>query len=282
MTLHALVIQAKDDLERAGVSTSTAAFDAELLARHVLRWDRATWLTRRTDAADPGFSDQYAALISRRTAREPVAYIRGVQEFWGRDYLVTPAVLIPRPETELAIEVAQAFLRDRPEAVVADIGTGSGCIAITLALEHPAARIYATDISPAALAVARANATRHGAERIHFMAGAFLADVPRPVDLIVTNPPYVPDKDRRGLAPEVKDHEPALALFGGDDGLDTVKAIVELSRRALAPHGHLIMEIGYGQDDQVAAIGGSVPDLVLEEIRADQQGIPRVAVLRRA
>ena len=129
--------------------------------------------------ADPGFSDQYAALISRRTAREPVAYIRGVQEFWGRDYLVTPAVLIPRPETELAIEVAQAFLRDRPEAVVADIGTGSGCIAITLALEHPAARIYATDISPAALAVARANATRHGAERIHFVAGAFLADVPR-------------------------------------------------------------------------------------------------------
>jgi release factor glutamine methyltransferase len=282
VTLHALVTQARHDLQRAGLSASTAALDAELLARHLLRWDRATWLTRRSDAADDQFSDSYATLIARRAAREPVAYIRGVQEFWGRDFHVTPAVLIPRPETELTIEVAQPFLRDRPDALVVDIGTGSGCIAITLALEHPAAQIYATDISAAALAVARTNATRHGAERIRFTQGAYLADVPHPVDLIVTNPPYVAGVDRRGLAPEVREYEPALALFGGDDGLEAVRAILEVSRRVLADDGRLVMEIGYGQDERIAAVAASVPGLALEEIRADLQRIPRVAVLRRA
>lgn len=281
MTFQALVIQARHELESAGVSTSTAVLDAELLARHVMRWDRATWLTRRMDAADEQFSHDYAAVIARRTAREPAAYIRGVQEFWGREFLVTPAVLIPRPETELTIEVAQSFLRDRPDALVVDIGTGSGCIAITLALEHPLARVYATDISAEALAVARTNARRLGSDCIRFVQGAYLADVPSPIDLIVTNPPYVAGADRRALAPEVRDFEPAVALFGGDDGLDEVKAILDRSWRVLAADGRLIMEIGYGQDDRVTAATDSVPELVLEEMRVDLQGIPRVAVIRR-
>lgn len=281
MTFQTLVIQARHELESAGVSTSTAVLDAELLARHVLHWDRATWLIRRMDDADEQFSHDYAAVIARRTAREPAAYIRGVQEFWGREFLVTPAVLIPRPETELTIEVAQSFLRARPDALVVDIGTGSGCIAITLALEHPLARVYATDISAEALAVARTNARRLGSDRIRFVQGSYLADVPSPIDLIVTNPPYVAGADRRALAPEVRDFEPAVALFGGDDGLDEVKAILDRSWRVLAADGSLIMEIGYGQDDRVTAATDSVPELVLEEMRVDLQGIPRVAVIRR-
>lgn len=281
MTLQELVIQARHDLEDAGVSTSTAALDAELLARHVLRWDRATWLTRRTDTPDRRFRSDYAVLIARRTAREPAAYIRGVQEFWGREFQVTPAVLIPRPETELTIEVAQTFLSDRPSALVVDVGTGSGCIAITLALEHPSARIYATDISADALDVARANAVRLGAGRIHFTHGAYLADVPQPVDLLVTNPPYVAGADRPALAPEVKEHEPSIALFGGEDGLEQVRAILHRSCAALAPDGRLIMEIGYGQDDRVEAEANAIPELMLEDMRADLQGIRRVAVIRR-
>lgn len=281
MTLHDLVCQARQDLERAGVSTSTAALDAELLARHVLHWDRATWLTRRMDSPDERFSLDYAVAIARRTAREPVAYIRGIQEFWGREFQVTPAVLIPRPETELTIEVAEEVLSERPAASVVDVGTGSGCIAITLALEHPAARIYATDISGEALAVARANAARLGATRIHFTQGRYLADVPQPVDFIVTNPPYVAHTDRRALAPEVRDHEPAMALFGGDDGLDEVRAMLERSCHALTFNGRLIMEIGYGQDESVEAAIDAVPDLRLEDMRADLQGIRRVAVVRR-
>lgn len=281
MTLHDLVRQAKEDLEGAGVSTTTAAFDAELLARHVLRWDRATWLTRRSDVAGESFSGDYAALIARRTAREPVAYIRGVQEFWGREYRVTPAVLIPRAETELTIEAADRFLHERPRASVVDLGTGSGCIAITLALEHPSAQVWATDVSAEALAIARGNAARLGATGIRFAHGAYLADVPLPVDLLVTNPPYVAGADRPALAPEVEAHEPSIALFGGQDGLEHIHAILDRSCSALAPDGRLIMEIGYGQDDRVAAAVGAVPGLVLDEMRADLQGIPRVAVIRR-
>jgi len=281
VTLHDLVNEAKHALEEAGVSSATAALDAELLARHVLHWDRATWLMRRTAAADDRFRREYDEVIARRTAREPVAYIRGVQEFWGREFHVTPAVLIPRSETELTIEVAQDFLRQRPDAVVVDVGTGSGCIAITLALEHPSARIYATDISAEAVDIARANAARLDAGRIRFTCGAYLADVPQPVDLIVTNPPYVARTDRPALAPEVRDHEPATALFGGADGLDVVKEILDRSRHALSSDGRLIMEIGYGQDDRVENVTRGFPDLVLETIRPDLQGIPRVALIRR-
>jgi release factor glutamine methyltransferase len=281
VTLYELAIRARGDLENAGVSSTTAALDAELLARHVLGWDRAAWLTRRDNEADESFTNDYATVLARRTAREPVAYIRGVQEFWGRDFVVTPAVLIPRHETELTIEVAQSYLGGHPDALVVDVGTGSGCIAITLALEHPTARVYATDISADALIIARENAARLGAHRIRFLHGSYLADAPRPIDLIVTNPPYVAATDRPALAPEVKEHEPAVALFGGNDGLAEVRAILRHAPAALAPGGCLVMEMGYGQDDRVANEVAAVPGLLLQEIRSDLQGIPRVAIVRR-
>ena len=281
MTLHELVILARGELQAAGISSTTAALDAELLARHVLKWDRATWLTRRMDPADAQFRESYAAVIARRLTRQPIAYIRGVQEFWGREFQVTPAVLIPRPETELIVEAARDFLRQQPDALVVDIGTGSGCIAISLALEHPAARIYATDVSAEALDVAAGNASRLGATRVHFRQGSYLADVPQPLDLIVSNPPYVAIREGRVLAPEVREHEPAAALFSGEDGLDDIRAILNLSRRALTPGGLLIMEAGYGQSDRVTADTHGMAELQLVNFKSDLQEYPRVAIIRR-
>lgn len=282
MTLHQVVTRARGELQHAGISLSTAALDAELLARHVLQWDRATWLTRRDDPATADFETRYAAVMARRVAREPIAYIRGVQEFWGHEFHVTPAVLIPRPDTELIVEAAGEFLRGQPEARVVDIGTGSGCIAISLALEHPLAEIYATDISSDALAVARENASRLGVDRLHFRRGRYLADTPRPVDLIVTNPPYVAASERVALAPEVREHEPAAALFGGEDGLQDIRAILDVSSAALAPGGWLIIEVGYNHGDRLRAEADRAKGLELVDFRTDLQGVPRAAIIRRA
>ena len=282
MTLHQVVTRARGELQHAGISFSTAALDAELLARHVLQWDRATWLTRRDDPATADFETRYAAVMARRVAREPIAYIRGVQEFWGHEFHVTPAVLIPRPDTELIVEAAGGFLRGQPEARVVDIGTGSGCIAISLALEHPLAEIYATDISSDALAVARENASRLGVDRLHFRRGRYLADTPRPVDLIVTNPPYVAASERVALAPEVREHEPAAALFGGEDGLQDIRAILDVSSAALAPGGWLIIEVGYNHGDRLRAEADRAAGLELVDFRTDLQGVPRAAIIRRA
>jgi release factor glutamine methyltransferase len=281
VTLNQVVTRARGELQHAGISSATAALDAELLARHVLHWDRATWLTRHTDPATPDFERRYAEVMARRLAREPIAYIRGVQEFWGREFRVTPAVLIPRPETELIVETAGEFLRAQPDAVVVDIGTGSGCIAISLALEHRLADIYATDIASDALDIARENASRLSAGHIHFRHGRYLADTPRPVDLIVTNPPYVAANERPALAPEVRDHEPAVALFGGDDGLQEIRAILDVSRAALAPGGWLIIEVGYTHSDRVSAEAKRAAGLELVDFRADLQGLPRAAIIRR-
>jgi release factor glutamine methyltransferase len=283
VTFLELVLQARETLARAGISATTVALDADLLARHASGWDLATWLTRRTEAADAAFEERYAALIERRRAREPVAYIRGTQEFWGRDFEVTPDVLIPRPETELSIEIVAALAGRQARPTIADVGTGSGCIAITLALECPAAEVWATDVSAAALAVARTNARRLGAQdRVRFVEGSYLAGVPRALDLVVSNPPYVAARDAGGLSPEVVDHEPAVALFGGADGFRDVRALLREASTALAPGGWLVMEIGYGQsltiEDEVAAVAG----LRLEELRDDVQGIQRVVVVRRS
>jgi release factor glutamine methyltransferase len=276
------VARARASLVQSGISPVTAALDADLLARDAAGCELATWLLRRVDEAPPEFSVRFDRAIARRMTREPVAYIRGVQEFWSRSFKVTPDVLIPRPETELLVETANTFLTRRPAATVVDIGTGSGCIAVTLAAEHSSLRVFAVDISAAALEVARENARQHGvADRVHFHAGSYLADTPMPVDLIVTNPPYVAERDRRGLSPEVKDHEPAVALYGGNDGWRDIREILRQAARALAPDGRLMMELGYGQSERLEAEVNDTGTLRLEEIRDDLQGIPRVAIVRR-
>ena len=283
MTLFERVQEAREALTHAGVSPATAARDADLLARHALGWDLATWLARRAEPVHDPFEHAYAPLILRRLEREPIAYIRGTQEFWGRDFVVTPDVLIPRPETELIVETAVALARDRARPAIADVGTGSGCIAVSLAIECPDAAIWATDISEAALGIASANAARLSVgDRVQFVRGSYLATVPRPIDIIVSNPPYVAEADRAGLAPEVVDNEPAVALFGGTDGFRDVRALLREAGAALAPDGRLVMEVGYGQslsiENEISAVGG----LALDGIRDDLQGIPRVVVVRRA
>lgn len=281
MTFFELVTAGRAQLARAGISSGTAALDADLLARHAVGWDHATWLSRRHEQAPPTFERRFADLIARRTTREPVAYVRGVQEFWGRVFHVTPAVLIPRPETELVVDAALPLIGARPGSRVVDVGTGSGCIAITLALECPSAEVCATDISEDALEVARRNASRLGASRVHFVRGSYLASLAPPIDLIVSNPPYVATTDRDALAPEVRDHEPGVALFAGHDGLHEIRGVLQHARQALTSAGRLVMEIGDGQAEDIAGEIAAVGGLVLLDIREDLQHIPRVAILQR-
>jgi release factor glutamine methyltransferase len=287
--LRTHIQEARDRLAAVGIPREEAALDAELLARHALGWDRATYLARSGETAPAGFERPFGVAVERRARREPMAYILGVQEFWGRAFRVAPGVLIPRPETELLVEEGLAWVRGawattpgRPSDAphIADIGTGSGCLAITLALELLAARVSATDVSARALVIARENASRLGA-RVAFHAGPILAGLAGPIDLIVSNPPYVTRAEYGVLQPEVHDYEPELALVGGDDGLDVVRQVVHAAAGVLAPDGALIMEIGYGQSDAVSDIVRGTAGLVLRGIRKDLQGVPRAVIAAR-
>jgi release factor glutamine methyltransferase len=267
-------------LIEAGIEPGDAAFDAEVLARHVLGWDRASLIARWREAAPDGFANRFATIIARRAGREPVAYITGRREFWGLDFEVTPDVLIPRPETELIIEEAVRYGTEvRTPVEIIDVGTGSGCIAVALAREFPSARVTGTDNSPAALAVARRNAERLGAH-ITLLNCHLLETATSGADLIVSNPPYVPSVDAVDLQPEVGLHEPAGALFGGPDGLDLIRALFAAAAPSLARDGRLILEFGAGQEtglqEAAAAAGWQTVRLC-----NDLQGLPRVGVFRR-
>ena len=281
MTLQDLVLGARERLIQAGIRPELAALDAELLAREALGWDRARFLAERNDPAPGGFGARYEQAINRRERREPVPYITGTREFWGLELEVSRDVLIPRPETELIVE--EAVRRGRGPLAIADIGTGSGCLAIALAREFPTARITATDISPAALSVARRNATRHGvADRISFVQTSYLSAINGPFALIVSNPPYVPAGSAPGLTPEVREYEPDVAVFAGADGLEGLRAVFAQAAPRLAPEGWLIVEFGYGQEELVGQLIGEHPSLSLVKIREDLQDIPRTAVVRKA
>jgi release factor glutamine methyltransferase len=279
------VHEARERFAAVGIPAVEAALDAELLARDALGWDRATWVARNIEQPPAAFESRFTELCARRLMREPVAYIRGHQEFYGREFTVSPAVLVPRPETELLVDEALLLLpalgASRPLTVI-DIGTGSGCLIVTLAIEYPRARYLATDISEAALAIARANAARHGVgDRITFLHGAYFAANPGPFNIVVTNPPYVAESERASLAPEVVKYEPASALFGGDDGLRDVRQIISEASRLLDDDGSLLMEVGYEQLDRVAGVANDSDTLAMVRSRRDLQGIPRVAVIRR-
>lgn len=277
MTLRQHITAAKAHLVAAGVEMSEAARDALLLAMHTTGWDRATLHSRDIEPPPAGFEPAYASAIERRTKREPIAYIIGVQEFWNRDFAVSPAVLIPRPETELILEEAMSMVF----ATVADIGTGSGCLAVTIAAEFPRTRVVATDISQTALAVARANAQRHGvADRIDFTHTRYLDGVTGPFDLIVSNPPYVTDGEYAQLAPEVHDFEPRTALTAGPDGLDDIREVLACAATKLRPGGLLLMEIGFGQAQGISDLVDA-SSLALLRISRDLQAIPRVVVAQR-
>lgn len=291
-------------LNAASVPSSPLA--AELLLIHTLGRDR-TWLyTHPEQPLDSATLQKYFALVARRAAGEPTQYIIGKQEFWGLEFEVTPAVLIPRPETEHIIEVAVERLgaaRRNAELRVADVGTGSGCIAVALAKEFPNAQITATDISPAALEIANRNAIRHDvADRIKFVEADLLQPAPHrspvtnhksqtshsPLDtshsvssqnllhLIASNPPYIADSEAPTLQREVREHEPKTALFAGPTGLEIYARLIEQAESHLAPYGLLIVELGFGAAERIREMIDARRTWRDIAVTNDLAGIPRV------
>ena len=238
-----------------------------------------SWLLAHADDPLPAPSvERFRGWLARRRAGEPAHYIVGACPFWGRDFIVTPAVLIPRPETELLIASALALPPAPPRSVL-DVGTGSGCLAVTLALELSAARVTATDLSPSALAVARANARRHDAV-VSLLAADLAAPLRDAFDLVVANLPYLPFGTLGDLSREIRDHEPHGGLFGGPRGDELVGRLIADLPRLLTPGGHALLEVGEGQAGSTiaAALGAG---LVHVATVPDAAGIDRVIGLAR-
>jgi release factor glutamine methyltransferase len=270
----------KAQLVAAGIQPDEAAVDVDLYARTILGWDKATLLANLRDPTPAALEPRFSEWIARREHREPTAYIVGTREFWGREFLVTPAVLVPRPETEFIVEEAIHLVRGLPAPRIADIGTGSGILAVTLAAELPASAIVATDVSDNALDVARQNAQRLGvAGRIAFINTSYLDAVDGLFDLIVANPPYVRDGDKPALSRDVR-HEPEVALFGGPDGLRDVGGVLDAAVARVKSGGWFVMEFGYGQEEDVRRLIAARTGLRLDHIREDLQGIARTAVIQ--
>jgi release factor glutamine methyltransferase len=283
-TIQEHVAAARETLRGAGIGWREAELSARMLAEHVLGWDTARYFTSANEPEPREFARRFEALVARRAAREPAAYITGRKEFWDMSFEVSQAVLIPRPETELIVEAAlEQCVGDRRRSLaIADAGTGCGCLAVALAREFSRAFVLATDISDAALDVARRNARRHGvADRIRFLHADMLDAVHASFDLIVANPPYVRSGDGPALQPEVRDYEPSVALFGGDSGFELVARVVDQAAGRLRQDGCLVFEFGFGQDAAVEELIERTPGLRLVGLRRDLQGIARTAVARR-
>jgi len=282
VSIHTRVSAARRRLRDAGLSIIEADLSARLLAEHVLGWTRERLLTDGWGNEPAGFATHFDALVARRAAREPLPYIVGHREFWDLNFEVTPAVLIPRPETELIVEAALTLVPPHATATIADVCTGCGCLAVAIACERPAAHLIATDVSEEALEVARRNAVRLGVgDRVEILRGDLLDPIDTVCDLIVANPPYVVDGAGPALQPEVRDHEPDVALFGGEDGLRLVERLVRDAPRRIRSGGALVFEFGYGQDEEVEQMISGSPNLTLIDIKRDLQGIARAAVARR-
>ena len=281
MKLYEQIAEGRRRLVAAGLAAETAAFDADVLARHVLGWDMARLLGHSHDPAPEGFRAAFDAAVSRRALREPVAFIVGTREFWGRDFAVTRDTLIPRPETELIVEEGLRILPSGSSTIV-DIGTGTGCLAISLAAERPGARVFATDISHEALLVAALNARTHQVrDRVHFVQCDLADALQVEADLVVSNPPYVPEQTAPTLPADVVNYEPATALFGGPDGLRVIDRLLAQIPALLAPGAAFIVEFGYGQEDGVRA-AAERHGWTVRGMLHDLQGIARTVVLGRS
>jgi release factor glutamine methyltransferase len=273
VNLKRVLKQAREVLAKD--SLVDALLEGEVLLRHALQIDRAQLYSDPDRELSAEQENKFWQLVQRRLKGEPTAYITGHREFYGLDFYIDRRVLIPRPETELMVEKAMALAHDRCFKTAADIGTGCGAIAISLALNLPQLEVYASDVSADALEVASINCRKHGvADRIHLVQGDMLAPLPEPVDLITANLPYVtgPEILRSGLA----DFEPRVALDGGADGLDKIRHLCTQAGEKLRPHGSMLLEIGQGQGQAMTdLLRCHFPSAVVEVI-PDLQGIERV------
>jgi release factor glutamine methyltransferase len=283
MSLHCtwreMMRDAAQRLHEAGVEN--APRDARLLLAHALGIEPVEVILRETDSIDPLLLTQFEALVQRRLAGEPVARIRGCREFYGREFSVTPAVLDPRPETELLVSEGMTRLPDGGRLL--DLGTGSGCILLSVLAERPDASGVGVDISPAALGVAQANAAALGIERVSFTLGSWDAALHSgdgPFDVVLSNPPYVADAEFDGLAKDVRAYDPKIALVGGGDGLDPYREILGLADRLVKPGGSIGFEFGWRHGEEVRSLmeGAGLTGVILFR---DLAGTPRAAFGRR-
>jgi release factor glutamine methyltransferase len=264
-----------------GRGFATPDLDARLLVGHALGLDHTALAVASARELTQAEAERLDAVLIRRLAHEPVARIRGSKEFWSLPLAVTPDVLVPRPETETVVEAALALVKRDRALRIADIGTGSGAILLALLSELSNARGVGTDRSERALAVARRNANDLGlADRAAFVVCHFADAIAGACDLVVANPPYIPSDHIETLAPDVRDYDPRLALDGGRDGLAAYRAIAGDAARVLAPGGWLVVEIGIGQAQAVAALLAQAGLAVHYEPRRDLAGLPRVVTAR--
>ncbi|MCI0419870.1 MAG: peptide chain release factor N(5)-glutamine methyltransferase [Acidobacteria bacterium] len=282
MKIHEAIVLATERLEEAAVPG--ARLNAERLLAFELGQDRSYLLSHFQELITDSCLESFCARIECRRRGTPLQYLLGRQEFRGLEFEVTPDVLIPRPETELLVETAlERFPIGEPR--IADVGTGSGCIAVAVANAMLGARLFATDLSEAALKIARRNASRHSvSERIQFLQGDLLLpleplDLEEKLDCVLSNPPYVAERDLPALQKEVREWEPRMALVGGPSGLDIYKRLLPQALRFLKPGGTLIMEIGYNM--QAAITGLFDASWNLEAMREDFSGIPRIVAARK-
>jgi release factor glutamine methyltransferase len=282
MTVAELLAEAARELRERGVAAPE--WDAERLLRHVLGWERATLVA--SPGAPVGSEPErcFRGLVAERARRVPLQHLVGSQAFWKHEFKVTRVVLIPRPETELLVETALELLRAAERPVLVDVGTGSGCIALSLAAERADAEVHATDVSAAALQVARENARRLSLEeRVAFHLGQLLepmTGLEGRIDLVVSNPPYVDPSERETLAPEVRDHEPGLALFPPGDALSIYRRLLPEAFEWLRPGGWLIVEIAPALAGAVAGLfaGAGFEELLVAN---DLAGLARLVRGRR-
>jgi release factor glutamine methyltransferase len=279
MTVAEALRQATARLREAGVDSPD--HDSEVLLRHALGWERARLLVESATPLSPQAESSFLDRVAERAGRRPLQHITGEQWFWRHAFRVTADVLVPRPETELIVEEALRRLAGRASPLVVDVGTGSGCIALSLAAERPDAEVWAIDLSPAALEVARENASRLGLTgRVRLVAGDLLDPVRAltgRVDLVASNPPYVDPASAPGLAPEVRLFEPAIALFPPGEPYHVYRRLVPQAAAALRPGGAMLLEVGQGMAEEVARIVERA-GFRMDRVIPDLQGIPRTVV----
>ncbi len=283
MNVRDALRQTRERLQASGVDEP--GFEAEYLLRYVLDCTRESILLDLDTDISPSAQCHFDSLVGRRAAGEPSAYITGHKEFYGLDFKVDPRALIPRPETELLVEMALDFASRRSTGgnglTIVDVGTGCGTIAIAIATHLPGASIIATDISPDALQLAYENAARHDVQdRVTLLHGDLFAHLPRPIDILVSNPPYIPSTELPNLAREITHHEPRLALDGGPDGMAVIHRLIEQAKDNLSPSGAMFIEIGWDQGERAMSRAQHLWPNSQASITPDLAGLDRILTIR--